>query len=386
MRSHRRRNWPRQTWRLICGITAAAVTALALALSAGESPFARAPMGPFGHVDPVARRPDAISRAPDLDATQIRRFCSEDPGVPIVPITTEVADSLGSAYASFNAAMLAYVDSLLRAGALGNPKDREAQRTAHLMGRMLAVNSLHYMVGLSTSPNTVFEANEAVLRHAFTKYSDPGVYPIARMKRGRMGLGQVCIQYDLDTDMETTMILGNQRLRVRVQETELFGEPRRMLIMELPTFMFSVIEVLMDEYFTCKAELIHSNGPPSPYDLYVFHSMSGMYVRKWGTHRPHAFMYWSTPRDLFRVGLPRTPLVGSCVYVPGVQLDLPSILPNVGFEDLRAVDLPQPILALTDLEAARYPAWIRRAKPRGFKDWETYGPIPPDLQIRFPDR
>lgn len=385
MRSHRSAIRPRQAWRV--GLGVAVWTVVALSISADESPFSvPGRLGPFAVPDPVAPRPDAVSHAPDLDAAQICQLCADDPGVPVVPITSQVADSLGAAYASFNVAMLAYVDSLLQAGALGSPADRDAQRTAHLMARMLAVNSLHYMIALSTHPSVVFEADEASLRSAFTKYSDPGVYPIARMKRGRMGMGQVCVQYDISADMESTMTLGSQTLRVRVQETELFGQPRRMLIMDLPTILFSVVEVLFDEYFTCKAELIRSNGPPAPYDLYVFHSMSGMYVRKWGTHRPGAMMYWSTPRDLFRIGLPRTPLVGSCVYVPGVQLDLPSILPNVGFEDLRAVDLPQPIIALADLDAGRYPDWIRRAKPRGFKDWETYGPIPPDLQIRFPDR
>jgi len=29
---------------------------------------------------------------------------------------------------------------------------------------------------------------------------------------------------------------------------------------------------------------------------------------------------------------------------------------------------------------------MRRAEPRGFKDWQSYGPIPPDLRLRFPDQ
>lgn len=369
------------------GVWAALPAALTLVVAAlaWSDHVGRPIYGPFGHVDPVAPHPGAVSRAPDYDHEQLCRLCAEDPGVPVVQITPEMADSLGNGFARFNLDMLAYVDSLLQASVFGAPESRDARHTAHLMARMLAVNSLHYMVTLATSPDVVYEATEESLRDAFKKYSDPGVYPIARMRRGRMGLGTVCVHYDLDTDMETTMTLGTQKLRVRVQETELFGKPRRMLIMELPTILFSVVEVLLDSHFTCKAEFVRSNGPPAPYDLYVFHSMTGMYVRKWGTHTPRAMMYWSTPRDLQRIRLPRMPLVGSCVYVPSVQLVLPAFLPNIGFEDLRAVDLPQPIMALADLEAGRYPSWLRRGRPRGFKDWETYGPIPPDLQLRFPD-
>ncbi|MFQ5600679.1 MAG: hypothetical protein ACE5G2_08995 [Candidatus Krumholzibacteriia bacterium] len=334
--------------------------------------------------DPAAPRDGAVSRVPP------RRFqgcalCVEDPGVPIVQLSAADADSLGRLYSRFNQSLVARMDSLFASGQFGPPRDREARRQVHLLTRMLTANSFHYMIGFATDPNHVYEATEETLREAFKKYSDPGLYPIARMKRGRMGLGHICVQYDLSTDVDSTTTVGTQTLRLRVQETDFEGERRRMLIMDLPTILFSVVEVLLAEHFTCRAELIHSNGPPAPYDLYLFHSMEGMYVRKWGTHQPSATMFWATPRDVDRVSLPRIPLVGSCVYVPGVRLELPSFLPDVGFEDLRAVDLPQPILSLSFLQEKRFPRWMRRARVRGFKDWETYGPIPPDLRIRFPD-
>jgi hypothetical protein len=303
-----------------------------------------------------------------------------------VQLTPADTDSLGRVYATFNATLLARMDSLRAAGAWGDPDSREARRRAHLLSRMMAVNSLHYMIAFATDPERIWEASEAALREAFQRYSDPGVYPIARMKRGRMGLGRICVLYDVSTDLDSTTNVGGMDLRIRVEETEFEGAQRRMLILEFPTILFSVVEILIGEHFTCRAEFSQSPGPPAPYDLYLFHSMDGMYVRKWGVHHPSAMMFWSTPRDVRRTELPSTPLVGSGVYVPNVRLELPSFLPDFGFEDLRLVDLPQPILSLAYLQEKRYPGWIRRSKPRGLKNWESYGPIPPDLRIRFPDQ
>ena len=367
------------------GLTAlAALGVLALAASGPvDSAGAAASL-----VDPVP--PDRMgSGVPPLEREKDGScpLCREDPSVPIVQLTPSDVDSLGRAYADFNAALFARLDAEMRAGKLGAPPDsREARRRAHLLGRMLSVNSIHYMVEFATDPDHIYEASEDALREAFERYSDPGVYPIARMKRGRMGMGRICVRYDVSTDLDSTTNVGGQDLRIRVTETEIEDERRRVLILELPTVLFSVVELVLDEHFTCKAEFSRSSGPPAPYDLYLFHSIEGMSLRKWGVHKPSAIMYWSTPRDVERRSLPHTPLVGSSVYVPGIRLELPSFLPDLSFEDLRLVDLPAPILTLPYLENEDFPEWIRRARPRGLKDWESYGPIPPDLRIRFPDR
>jgi hypothetical protein len=193
------------------------------------------------------------------------------------------------------------------------------------------------------------------------------------------------VQYNVSADMESTMTLGTKQVRVRIQETELQGVTKRMLIMDLPTILFSTVEVLLDRHFSCKAELYHSPGPPSPHDIFLLYSMRGLAVRKWGVHKPYAMMFWSTPRSMQRQQLPRLPLVGSAIYVPKVHLDLFSILPDVDFNDLRLLDLPQPILKRSYVLSKEYPDWMKRGEPRGFKDWDSVGPIPPDLQIRFPD-
>ncbi len=335
--------------------------------------------------DPIQAHPGMAMAAPAFTAGDECPLCRPDPGVPIVPLTAADADSLGRSYAAFNEAYLARMDSLLGSGAFGPPEKGESRRTAHLLTRMLTVNSLHYMIDFATAPDRIYEASEATLRQAFQRYSDPGIYPITRMRRGRMGLGHICVRYDLDAPLDSTTSVGGVTLRIRIEDADLGRGPQRILVLEVPTILFSTVDVVLGEHFTCKAEWSRSSGPPAPYDLYLFHSVEGMYFRKWGLHQPKAISFWSTPRDVSRLSLPRTPLVGSAVYVPHVRFELPSLLPDVGFEDLRLVDVPQPILSLRYLETRRYPEWMRRAQPRGFKDWESYGPIPPDLRLRFPD-
>jgi hypothetical protein len=296
-----------------------------------------------------------------------------------------MADSIGRLYSSFNADLFAWLDSLYKAGHFGDPDDRESRRRVHVMSRLLALNSMHYMVGFATDPDHIWEANEATLREAFTKYSDPGIYPIVRMRSARMGMGHVCVRYNVSTDMESTVTVGNKQLGVSVEETNFDGVPRRVLIMKYPTLIFGDIQIVVDEHFTCKAELRHGSGPPAPYDVYMLYDMQGVEVRKWGVHKPGAMLFWSTPRDMQRSQLPPIPLVGSAVYVPHVVLELPSILPDMKFEDLRLIDLPQPIFKRSYVANKEYPSWLERAEPRGFKGWDSYGPIPPDLQLRFPD-
>lgn len=337
-------------------------------------------------VDPVPPRPHDLGPLP-LEADPISGcpLCRDDLDLPIVSLTPADADSFGRAYATFNQVLLARTDSLLLAGTFGHPESRDAKRTAHLLARMLAVNSLHYMIGFASDPDHVYEASEETLRDAFQRYSDPGVYPIARMRRGRMGMGHVCVQYDLTADLDSTTNVGGMKLRIHTEDTELEGKRQRVLVLEVPTILFSTVDLILAEHFTCKAEFRRSQGPPAPYDLYLFYDVEGMYFRKMGTHKPTALSFWATPRDANRTTLPRKPLVGSAVYVPGIKFELPSLLPDLSFNDLRLIDVPQPILSLEYIQGQKYPRWIRRAEPRGFKDWDSYGPIPPDLQVRFPD-
>lgn len=312
-------------------------------------------------------------------------LCAEDPGVPVRRLSADDARAIGKAYADSNVARLARLDSLLRAGELGKPGSPLARRQALVLARLLTLNAYSYMVQFSIDRQVVVEADETALGPAFETFSDPGVYPIARLRRARMGLGRMCAHYDLSEKMQTETILSGQKLRVRVDDVRIQGQTQRVLIMDLPTGLFDVVEVWIAPHVSIDVELVRSAGPPSPYDLYVLEHVRGLWVHKWGVHRPEALVFWTTPRDPNRTAVPEEPLVGARIYVPHLKLRLPSILPDIGFEDLREVDLPQPILELAYLREQRYPDWLRPARMRGFRDWTGVGPLMPDLRQRFPN-
>lgn len=311
-------------------------------------------------------------------------LCAEDPGAPVVRLTPADADSLGRAYSAFNEVHIARLDSLLRAGRLGDPGSAAARRDAHLLARLLTLNAYSYIARYATDSTHVYEGDESTLTDAFARFSDPGLYPIVRLRRARMGLGRVCLRYDLASDLDTESVMGSKRVRVRIREAEIDGRHQRVLAMNLPTGLDEMVEVLMTEHYSCAVEHVQRDGPPGPYELYLVRDVRGGWLRKWGTHQPQALMFWVTPRGRVASVLPAEPLVGVRIYVPHLILKL-RLLPDIGFDDLREVDLPQPILSLDWLRARRYPEWLESGKELGFEGWKGCGPVPPELRLRFPD-
>ena len=72
------------------------------------------------------------------------------------------------------------------------------------------------------------------------------------------------------------------------------------------------------------------------------HDVEGMYVRKAGVHRLGAVVFWRSRVEGDRD--PARPRVGGCAYFPRIQIRL-SLLPDLGLDDLREFDLPQPVVA-----------------------------------------
>ena len=312
-------------------------------------------------------------------------LCHDDQPVPVHRWTLEEVRRVGDAYADSNVVRLATLDSLLRAGVFGDPASRAAHKQAHLLARLLTLNAYSYMIHYGSDRDTVWEADESVLRPAFADFSDPGIVPLARLERARLGLGHMCARYDLSQMVKTETIIGGRRLRVRTDDVSIQGQRTRVLIMDLPTSLNDVVEVCLTEHVCMNVERRVVDGPPAPYEVFIVDSMRGLWVRKAGLHRPEAFVFWVTPRDPRRTAPPDLPLIGARIYVPHLVLRLPSILPDLHFDDLREVDLPQPILALDYFRTRRSPSWLEVSSMRGYKGWDSIGPLPDEIRRRFPD-
>ncbi len=318
----------------------------------------------------------------DDDTPRPCPLCRLGPQVRIVRLRACDVDSVGQTLADGNERELARVDSLYRAAHFGTPGSSAARHAAHLLARLATRNAYSYVAAFATDTTCVREADEAALAGAFARFSDPGLYPITRLRRARMGFGHLCLTYDLRHDLDTLVAMGGKRVRVRIRDFQIDGQRRRMLSMLLPTGLDDVVEVLMPEHYSCKLDRIQAAGPPAPYEAIVLHDMNGLLLRKWGVHEPRAILFWTSPCGPEGDVSPEVALTGVRIYMPHLRLKVP-FLPDVGFDDLREIDLPQPIVRLSYLRGA-HPEWLV-AKPAGFVGWCGHGPVPDELRGQFPD-
>ena len=111
-----------------------------------------------------------------------------------------------------------------------------------------------------------------------------------------------------------------------------------------------------------------------------------MYCSFASTKRPTAFMFWSTPQDSPSLEFPSVPLVGVRIYVPKLKFKLPFIIPDVNIDDLRTMELPEPLLEMSYLREHRYPDWIETDDSFNFRRWTGHGEVPSGIRAQFPDR
>jgi len=336
------------------------------------------------------------------------RLCAGELHVPVVALTPAWLDSVAQERARFNVAQIDRIDSLFKAGHYGPPKQPPARRMAHLVARLTLVNAYRDLVRLACDTTCVYEANEDVLKGINERYSDVLLFATARLERVRLGLGHACMHYDVRETGEGVSHHGGKSLRWRVKDIDLDGVTRRLLSLDLPTATDDVVEVLLAAHHSFAVEYARVDGPPAPFEWFLVRDVEGGWLRKSGTHRPAAYMFWVTPQqtaaahsvartaedtsgtngpvDSPAVDLPATPLIGVRVYIKGLRLRLPLFIPDINFDDLREIVPPMPILDMEYLNQKKQPSWLGSTSHLGFRDWKGTGPVPPLVRERFPDR
>jgi hypothetical protein len=334
-------------------------------------------------------------------------LCSPNLAVPVIPITAAWLDSMAQAHASFNAKQLERIDSLLQTGHYGPSNDVTARQTAHLVARLSTINAYRDLVRMACDSTRVYEADEATLRDLYARYSDVNLFIDSRLEHIRIGLGHVCMRYNLDEKAEGVSDHGGKQLRWRVRDIKIEGCKRRVLDLIFPTGADDEVEIYLAAHHTFRVEYKMFAGPPAPYEWFLVRDIEGAWLRKWGTHRPTAYMFWVSashatppapttgmnylassgqelPSSEPSLDLPSTPLVGLRIYIPGLKLKLP-LLPDVNVDDLREVELPMPILDLEYIRQNQQPSWLDVNANLGFTNWEQYGALPPEIRREFPD-
>lgn len=284
-----------------------------------------------------------------------------------------------------NQALLARIDALLRTGALGPPTGADARRRAHLMARLSLLNVYAYLFRYAEDPEHVYEADEAALSPVFAQFCEPAFFPLARLQRVRMGRSRVCVRYDLRAAGRGETVLGGHPLRYVIGDQSIEGQRRRVLAVDWTSPAAGSTQILLDEHYCFAVSHARSEGPPAPYELYVAHDLRGAWVRRFGVHRPAAFMFWTSPLDAATGLLPKVPLAGIRIYIPSLKFALPSVLPDIDLDDLRILQLPVPMLEVTYLRQGRQPPWLTLQGDLTLRDWRGEGPLPAGVRERFPN-
>jgi hypothetical protein len=284
-----------------------------------------------------------------------------------------------------NAARIAAIDARLRRGDFGDPGGRQARERAHLLARVSLPNLYHYLFRFADDPDRVYETGPGPLARVAAEFVEPLLFPVARLRRVRMGRGRGCVQYDLAQEVAGSTNTGGTSRRFRVTDVRIEGRRRRVLAIAYDSASASGAEILVAEHYSFEVAHVRVPGPPAPYDLFVVHSLEGVWVRHHGVHRPEAFAYWVSSMDPVSGADRPTPLAGVRIYFPGLRFKLPSILPDIDLEDLRTLGLPMPFLPASYMLGPARPRWLEAGEGVDFEGWVGVGPLPAGVRARFPN-
>jgi hypothetical protein len=319
----------------------------------------------------------AFAAVPAEDRTlaeRTRTFLLGTPsGTPVIHLDAAAIDSVGTAMSERNLALAWAVEDAYRSGrygAAGADSSRTEARAAYMY-------------------HAIYSTSEKDLRAAFTeRFRNPGLYPIVDLKDFRAGFGRFCMEFEVDDRSRREIRVTGETMRAWTEETEIGGRRERVVNIDMNTLSHDRVHLLYRRYATGTVHemVVHEDG--TPIQVATMEDVSGQFVRKWGLHRPEAVVLWKSVAD----GLDAPPrgrrYLGSAIYFPGLQLKLPWFLPNLGFDDLRRFDFPQPLLTMEDVLTIRDRNldWLRVQDNLRFDaDWEGEGDVPEFVRGRFPD-
>jgi hypothetical protein len=299
----------------------------------------------------------------------------------VVDLSEEDLLTAATALAEENATRIAQIDARFRRGAFGDPDSRRARRTAHRLARVSLPNLYHYLFAFADDRNRVYETGPGPLARIAAEFLEPLLFPVAKLRRVRMGAGRGCARYNLDQPSSGWTNMGGKVRRFRVTDVEIDGRPRRVLAVAYQSASAGSAEILVAEHYSFEVAHVREPGPPAPYELFVVHSLDGVWVRHRGVHRPEAFAYWVSSGD----SASGPPLAGVRIYFPGLRFELPSFLPDIDLEDLRTLGLPMPFLLASYVRGHGQPGWLEADEALDFEDWVGVGPLPGAVRARFPN-
>jgi len=310
-------------------------------------------------------------------------------GRRIVRLDATAVDSVGVAMANRNMERLLTVDERYRAGEFGKPGRKESRRdalSAYVFGSETAFD---FFLELALQDSVIYSTSEEDLRRAFTeRFRNPGLYPIVNLVDARAGLGRFGLRFEVDDPTPRELVVSKEKMRAWTEEIEYQGERFRVVNIDMKTVSNDRVHVVYRRYSCGDVRVLDTEQAGTPIRVVALEALDGQYVRKFGFHRPAAMVLWRTKVEGLAAPPESARFLGTAVYFPRLKLQLPWLLPDLGFDDLRRFDFPEPILTMAQVSEVRKRDldWIRIRDDLRFADWEGQGSVPDFVRDRFPDR
>lgn len=296
------------------------------------------------------------------------------------------AESIGAVCAMRNAEAISEA-----ASASGIFDDHDADGSlaerARLLFQLRAWDGLRLVAELAlSSPGSIIIGSDDALEPLRERYENVAVYPLRFIRGARLGHGAFCLQYDIPSRYDEVVRIGALTLRTGTRTVKLADRGEvRLLLKEYPLGDGDTVDMLLESTVCGEASITRIEDRGDSLELVTVHGLRGIYVRKAGVHRLGALMVWRSLPDMddrsqhFRAG--------ACAYFPKLTFALPLFLPDVGLDDLRDFEYPQPIVPRSWLlYPQRYlPRWLKPTASGVLAPSPSRGPRPRILERLFPD-
>ena len=331
------------------------------------------PAGAAAHECPLAQNPDSL---------------------PVVKLDAAAIDSIGRAISDENVALIETIDEHFREGRYGDPESKEARESARAALIYNSKVAFDFVRSIAAQEDRIFSTSEEDLREAFTRsFRNPGIYPILNLKDARAGLGRFCMQFEVGEGEEKgekrKVKIAGEEMRAWTEQLKFDDDDRRRVVnIDMKTFAHDRVHVVYERFACGAIREFRTEVDGHPLHVFTMEGLEGQYVRKFGFHKPSAVVLWKSP-GVTRLDPPPAEgrFLGSAIYFPHLNLDLPWFLPSIGFDDLRKFEFPEPVLskdAVKEIEERGY-EWLEIKKDQRFADWEGDGDVPDFVNERFPD-
>jgi hypothetical protein len=328
------------------------------------------------------------AESPALSAVYDCILCANALHVPIVRLDAAAIDSVGTLISDRNVALIERIDGAYREGRYGEPGSSAAKNGALSAFIYGAITAFDFVSKLAIQEEKIYETSEEDLKHAFTtKFRNPGFYPIVNLESAKTGFGRYCLTFNIDGPPKEITVAG-EMMKSWAEDVELKGKKTRVLNIDMKTFSYDRVHVVYERHSQGAIRTLQEEAGGHPLTVEAMEEITGQYIRKWGFHTVNAVTMWKTAVDELAPAPKNGAFLSSGIYFPAIKVEMPWFLPDLGFDDLRKFEYPEPLLTLDAVQTlqSRQLDWVKVKKNMRFAKWEGDGDIPEIMKKRYPDR